>query len=71
MIVFLWDYYEETNFLIYRITEAWALSRFLSLEKKFKYNPEFHTQYQKTIKEYIEKRHETKTKNEKQYKQCY
>ena len=40
-----------------------ALSRFLSLEKKFKNNPEFHKQYQKTIKEYIEKGHATKIKD--------
>ena len=39
-----------------------ALSRFLSLEKKFKNNLEFEAQYQKTIKEYIEKRHATKLK---------
>ena len=39
-----------------------ALSRFLSLEKKFKNNLESEAQYQKTIKEYIEKRHETKLK---------
>ena len=38
------------------------LSRFLSLEKKFKNNLEFEAQYQKTIKEYIEKRHATKLK---------
>ena len=41
-----------------------ALSRFLSLEKKFKNNPEFHKQYQKTIKEYIEKGHATNIKDE-------
>ena len=41
-----------------------ALSRFLSLEKKFKNNPEFHKQYQKTIKEYIEKGQATKIKDE-------
>ena len=40
-----------------------ALSLFLSLEKKFKNNPEFHKQYQKTIKEYIEKGHATKIKD--------
>ena len=39
-----------------------ALSRFLSLEKEFKNNLEFEAQYQKTIKEYIEKRHATKLK---------
>ena len=39
-----------------------ALSRFLSLEKRFKNNLEFEAQYQKTIKEYIEKRHATKLK---------
>ena len=39
-----------------------ALSRFLSLEKKFKNNLESEAQYQKTIKEYIEKRHATKLK---------
>ena len=32
-----------------------SLHHFLSLEKKFKNNPEFHTKFQKTIKEYIEK----------------
>ena len=41
-----------------------ALSCFLSLEKKFKINPEFHTKYQKTIKEYIEKGHARKIENE-------
>ena len=41
-----------------------ALSRFLSLEKNFKNNPEFHKQYQKTGKEYIEKGHATKIKDE-------
>ena len=41
-----------------------ALSRFLSLEKNFKNNPEFHKQYQKTIKEYIEKGHAAKIKDE-------
>ena len=40
-----------------------APSRFLSLEKKFKNNPEFHKQYQRTIKEYIEKGHTTKIKD--------
>ena len=40
------------------------LSSFLSLENKSKNNPEFHTQYQKTIKEYIEKGHVTRIKNE-------
>ena len=39
-----------------------ALSRFLSLEKKFKNNLESEAQFQKTIKEYIEKRHATKLK---------
>ena len=33
-----------------------SLSRFLSLEKKCENNPEFRKKYQKTIKEYIEKR---------------
>ena len=41
-----------------------ALSHFLSLEKKFQNNPEFHKQYQETVKEYIEKRHATKVKEE-------
>ena len=40
-----------------------ALSRFLSLGKKFKNNPEFHKQYQKAIKEYIEKENATKIKD--------
>ena len=41
-----------------------ALSRFLSLEKKFENNPEFHKQHQKTIKEYIEKGYATIIKDE-------
>ena len=41
-----------------------ALTHFLSLEKKFKNNTEFHKQYQKTIKAYIEKGHATKIKDE-------
>ena len=41
-----------------------ALSHFLSLEKKFQNNPEFHKQYQETVKEHIEKRHATKVKEE-------
>ena len=32
-----------------------ALSRLLSLEKKFKNNPKFHAKYQKTVNEYISK----------------
>ena len=32
-----------------------ALSRFFSLEKKFKNNPEFYTHSKKTIKEFIER----------------
>ena len=38
--------------------------RFLSLEKKFRNNPEFHIKYQKTIKEHIGKGHPTKIENE-------
>ena len=41
-----------------------GLSPFLSLENKFKNNPEFHIKYQKTIKEHIEKRYATKIENE-------
>ena len=41
-----------------------ALSRFLSLEKNLKNNPEYHKQYQKTIKGYIEKGHAAKIKDE-------
>ena len=41
-----------------------ALSHFLSLEKEFKSNPKFHTQYQKANKKYIEKGYATKIKNE-------
>ena len=40
-----------------------ALSRFLSLEINFLKNPEFHKQYQKTVKEYKEKGYATKFKN--------
>ena len=40
-----------------------ALFRFLLLEKKLKNNPKFH-KYQKTTKEYIEKGHQTKIKDE-------
>ena len=44
MIVFLWDYYEETNFLLYRITEAWhflvsyLLKRNLNIIQNFTLN---------------------------------
>ena len=41
-----------------------ALSRFLSLEKKFKSNRKFHTQYKKANKIYVEKGYATKIKNE-------
>ena len=40
-----------------------ALSRFFSLEKKFKNNPEFYTHSKKTIKEFIERGHATKVQN--------
>ena len=40
-----------------------AIARFLSLEKKFKINPEFHKQHQKTIKEYIGTGRTTKIKD--------
>ena len=40
-----------------------ALCRLFSLEKKFENNPEFHKQYQKTIKQYMEKGHATKIKD--------
>ena len=37
-----------------------ALLRLLSLEKKFKNNPNFHVKYQKTVNEYIAKGHASK-----------
>ena len=41
-----------------------AFSRFLSLEKIFNNNPEFHIKYHKTIKVYIWKGHAIKIENE-------